>query len=457
MKILVLSDMGQHNYHVGDEAMGIAAADEMIARGHDVVFLTRDPEHTRTHIGTGVDYFHTLQFPWPPAEREARFAEFRRFLDGERNFCAPEVEAEFARYVDDVASVDAVLMAGGGNLNSVYGWLLYERAALVAAANFHGKQIAISGQSVGPVLTGHDAQVLGSMLNSADLVSMREPSSQAWCRQRGIASVASVDDATFYAPKERTLPGEGELYLPDRFVSVTFNNLDTDQVIAAAALLDRISNEHGLTAVFVPHQADPSLQNGDVALHQQVADRMKTKSVVLPAVHTDTAVRVHREACIVLTTRYHPAVLALAYGVPSLGLISEAYTDVRLGGAMGHFGMGDFALSLSFLTSTSSPELVFDAFSDLVNRRAEISAQLQVRSEELRTFETQWWDDVATVLAGGEADIPVMAPARPISRATTKQAQYQAQLNAAVREAITTWSLRALNAEADLDRERTYR
>lgn len=456
MKILVLSDMGQQAYHVGDEAMGIAAADEMIARGHEVVFLTKSIAHSKTFIGTGVGYHETLLFPWPPAEREARLVEFRRFLDGERGFTHPTIEADFDRYVAGIAEVDAVLMAGGGNLNSAFGWLLYERAALVLAAQALGKKIVISGQSVGPVLTDTDAQLLGEMLNSVALVGMREPSSQAWCRKRGVFSVAGIDDATFYAPQDRTVPGEGELFLPERFVSVTFNGLDTDQVIAAAQLLDRISEEHGLTPVFVPHMGDPELQNGDVALHQQVAGRMQTRSLVLPVLHTDTAVKVHRAADFVLTTRYHPAVLALAYGVPSLGLISDVYTDVRLGGALEHFGLQNFALSLSFLGSDSAPTLIFDAFSELVERHAEISAFLKQRGEELRVFDAQWWDAVATALGGGEAEIPVLTPAEPISRGASEAAQYQVQLNAGVRNAVAKWSLRALSAEADLDRVQSF-
>lgn len=454
MRILVLSDMGQPVYHVGDEAMGIAAADEMIARGHEVVFLTRSAEHTRTFIGTGVDHIETLLFPWPPAQREARLAELRRFLDGERNFTAPEVEADFARYVEGVASVDAVLMAGGGNMNSRYGWLLYERVALIFTARHLGKPMVVSGQSVGPVLSDHDAVVLTEALNAASLVGMREPTSQTWCRSRGIFSVAGIDDASFYEPAQRLLPSEsGELCLPERYISVTFNGLDRQQVMDAAALLNRASDEMGLTPVFVPHMGDPALADGDVALHQSVAAAMQARSVVLPMVHADTAVRVHRGAELVLTTRYHPAVLALAYGVPALGLLPDAFTDVRLGGALSHYGMEDYALALDLLGSQVAPEAVFDALAELADKRGELSTALLARGEELRAFEKNWWDAVATVLAGATPNYPVLPACAPLTSAEpAKTTGSWRQLNGVVRPLAARLSLELQKTEAELDR-----
>ena len=55
-------------------------------------------------------------------------------------------------FVDAIATMDAVVVSGGGNLNSRYGWLLYERAAAVRAAEHAGVPVYVTGQSLGPVL-----------------------------------------------------------------------------------------------------------------------------------------------------------------------------------------------------------------------------------------------------------------------------------------------------------------
>ncbi|MBM7052109.1 MULTISPECIES: polysaccharide pyruvyl transferase family protein [unclassified Rothia (in: high G+C Gram-positive bacteria)] len=452
MKILVLSDMGQQTYHVGDEAMGIAAADEMISRGHEVVFLTRSTEHSQRFVGAG-DYHPTLPFPWPPADRERYLADLIRFVEGERDFTFPETEADYTRFVEGVAEADAVLLAGGGNMNSRYGWLLYERVALLSVAHHLGKPVVVSGQSLGPVLSGHDAGVLASALSQVDVVSMREVTSFTWCRTRGIAALAGLDDATFYEPGERRLPGEGELYLPEDYLSVTFNHLSDEQVEAAAQLLDRASEELGLAPVFVPHMGDPALGNGDVVLHQRIAERMKARSTVLPMVHADTAVRVHRGAALVLTTRYHPAVLALAYGVPALGLLPDAFTDIRLGGALSHYGLEDFALALDLL---DSPHAVFDALAELHSRRAELSAALTSRGEQLRLFQKKWWDAVAATLTGAEADLPILQPAAPLSSSSQDASGTWRQFNELLRPVARRLSFEAQTAEAEFDRAQSY-
>ncbi|WP_346846210.1 polysaccharide pyruvyl transferase family protein [uncultured Rothia sp.] len=456
MKILVLSDLGQPVYHVGDEAMGIAAADEMTARGHKVVFATRSAEHSQQMIGTGAGYIPTLEFPWPPAEREVFLDDLRRYLfHEERSDPASEQQLRFDRFVADVSSVDAVLIAGGGNMNSRYGWLLYERAALAMTARFLGKPLVVSGQSVGPVLTEHDAHILTELLNSAQLVGMREQTSQTWCAERGIVSTAGIDDAVFYRPQQRTLAGSPtfENFPEGDYLSVTLNGLSEKQTERIAALLDRIFVSTGLRSVFVPHMGNPEFQDGDVHTHSAVAALMESPTTVVPLVHADQAAELHRRASIVLTTRYHPAVLAMAYGVPAMGLIPDAFTDIRLSGALAHFGLEDFAIPLALLTAEST----FEAFSELVERRSYLSEQLRPRGEQLREFESKWWDDVAATFAGERVSPEGVSRADSLSSAGRSQENSGWQkFNSEIRAEFSALSLEAHQAEANLDRALTW-
>lgn len=456
MKILVLADLGQPVYHVGDEAMGIAAADELIARGHEVIFATRNPEHSLQMIGTGIDYVHTLEFPWPPAEREAYLDELERFLfHQERTEPADEKQRRLEQLVEDISRADAVVIAGGGNMNSRYGWLLYERAALGMVARFLEKPLVISGQSVGPVLTERDSHTLTHLLKSAQLVGMREESSQAWCAERGITTVAGIDDAVFYAPGQRHVPGEDADMVfaedfPAEYLSVTLNGLTAEQMKEVAALLDKISEKTGLASVFVPHMGNPEIQDGDVATHRGVAEQMRSHAVVLPILHADTATKIHRGAAAVLTTRYHPAVLAMVQGVPALGLLPDAFTDMRLGGALAHFGLQDFAIPLALLGADSTESACFE----LLNRRAEISKKLVERGELLRGFKNRWWDAVAQVCAGQKVNLAGVDCVEPVE--VPESCSDWRELNAPVRQAFSALSLQAHQMEAEYDRAQTW-
>ena len=86
----------------------------------------------------------------------------------------------------------------GGNLNSRYGWLLYERAAIALVAQYAKIPVFVSGQSIGPVLSPRDEEVLLRMLRSAASVAVRERSSYEWCREHDLKALAGVDDASDY-------------------------------------------------------------------------------------------------------------------------------------------------------------------------------------------------------------------------------------------------------------------
>ena len=90
--MLVIGDIGQHTYHVGDEAMTIASAQALSEGGAAVTLMTRDVDHSARYIGAAVnheavnheaaqheagapyEYLPFFLFPWAPAERELTLA-----------------------------------------------------------------------------------------------------------------------------------------------------------------------------------------------------------------------------------------------------------------------------------------------------------------------------------------------------------------------------------------------
>ena len=457
-RVLVIGDIGQHTYHVGDEAMTIASAAALSEGGAAVTLMTRDVGHSARYIGAAVNheavnheaaqheagapyaYLPFFLFPWAPAERELTLAALECVLtqlhaDRERPsvtelVALPQVQAlpevlhplaqtveRMVEFADAIATMDAVVVSGGGNLNSRYGWLLYERAAAVRAAEHAGVPVYVTGQSLGPVLNPEDAQVLERMLRTARSVTVREHSSLAWCRERGIDARLSVDDATDYLPASpaRTLhyaegvsAGQALDELPERYVCVTVNECTEQQAQQIACLLDNMWREHGYAPVFLSHFGDPqNPESGDIHTHQRIAEQLSpsTPATLLPILHADQSVTVHRGAAFTLTSRYHPAVFSAAAGIPVLALVPDAFTQMRVGGALRQYGLGEFTLPLGMLAG-GVPELMVAA----ALRHAAVASDAR-RTKLLEVLRTERAYLLAQILGSGKCAAPAPFPA----------------------------------------------
>lgn len=447
-RVLVIGDIGQHTYHVGDEAMTIASAAALSEGGAAVTLMTRDVDHSARYIGAAVNheagtpygYLPFFLFPWAPAERELTLAALECVLtqlhaDREHPSIAelsvlPQVQAlpevlhplaqtveRMVEFADAIATMDAVVVSGGGNLNSRYGWLLYERAAAVRAAEHAGVPVYVTGQSLGPVLNPEDAQVLERMLRTARSVTVREHSSLAWCRERGIDARLSVDDATDYLPASpaRTLhyaegvsAGQALDELPERYVCVTVNECTEQQAQQIARLLDGMWREHGYAPVFLSHYGDPQdPTSGDIQAHQRIAERLSpsTPATLLPILHADQSIAVHRAAAFTLTSRYHPAVFSAAAGIPVLALVPDAFTQMRVGGALRQYGLGEFTLPLGMLAG-GVPELMVAA----ALRHAAVASDAR-RTELLEVLRAERAYLLAQILGSGKCTAPAPFPA----------------------------------------------
>ena len=447
-RVLVIGDIGQHTYHVGDEAMTIASAQALSEGGAAVTLMTRDVGHSARYIGAAVnheagapyEYLPFFLFPWAPAERELTLAALECILaqlhaDRERPsitelVALPQVQAlpdvlhplaqtveRMVEFADAIATMDAVVVSGGGNLNSRYGWLLYERAAAVRAAEHAGVPVYVTGQSLGPVLNPEDAQVLERMLRTARSVTVREHSSLAWCRERGIDARLSVDDATDYLPASpaRTLhyaegvsAGQALDELPERYVCVTVNGCTDQQAQQIARLLDGMWREHGYAPVFLSHFGDPqNPESGDIQVHQRIAEQLSpsTPAALLPILHADQSITVHCGAAFTLTSRYHPAVFSAAAGIPVLALVPDAFTQMRVGGALRQYGLGEFTLPLGMLAG-GVPELMVAA----ALRHAAVASDAR-RTELLEVLRAERSYLLAQILGSGKCAAPAPFPA----------------------------------------------
>lgn len=398
MRIAVLADLGQEVYHVGDEAIGHAACAELERRGATVVLLTRDVEDTRSHFGP-VAAVPTLAFPWPPAQRADYLRRVTAMAAGQEVPDAPVSDL-----LGTLSSCDGLLIAGGGNLTSTYGWLLDERVAVARLADSLGMPVVISGQTLGPVLDEVDAANVASMVQVCRWAGFRDEVSCS--RARSLATEAAgrivdtLDDATFWWPEAKVpRPAAGS---DGPHVVVTLapgtGSLDSQEVAAAVgSALGRFLAAREGRVTFVPHMGTPGATDGDVAFHEAVAAALGRPATLRPIADAAEAAALVAGADLVVTSRFHPAVFALSHAVPVLALTATEYDVVRLEGLLNRWGMPGWTLALAGCRTSALSEGLEAVWQD----RAAIATHLENRRPELRAAHHDWWDAVVEALRDG--------------------------------------------------------
>lgn len=411
LRVALLCDVDQSVYHVGDEAIGLVGARQLAARGLDVVMVSRGEKHGPD--GSPPDEaIEALTFPWPEVDRERYLDEIVRVLAGDASALPPEDKLH--RIIEQIRGVDALVIGGGGSLNSRYGWLLYERAATALVASALGKPVVLTGQSVGPDLSVTDAEVLGRLLDACVLAGVRDADSLALARSvrpRHPALVQTLDDAVL-------LEGLDGVELVER-ISVTIGSdpyplPDDDVVAVAASVVDGLADRTGAEIELVPHMADPDTGGGDLDMHERIAARLRHAATALPIRPAEeTALRQAGSAWIV-TTRFHPVVFGTASAASVLALPMNRYGRSRIDGALENTGFSGGSVPLAALWDPASggPSALLDPVLDaLVDGAATERAHLRSRRAAARERATAWWDRVAAALRGvapaaGPAAVP---------------------------------------------------
>lgn len=420
MKVALLCDVDQTVYHVGDEAIATMSARRLEARGHRVVRLSRHEKYGPG--GTAPEEsIPALIFPWPLTDRARYLDEIRRVLAGDRD-ALPAHDKLFG-IIERLRTVGGVVIGGGGSLNSRYGWLLDERLATALVARSLGKQVVLTGQSLGPELTLADRESLRELLDLCSLVGLRDAHSVRLARELcpdHPALVHTLDDAV-------GLGLDGEATAPDpELLSVTLGG-DTaplpreDTIALSCALIEALVERTGARVELVPHMADPDEGGGDLALHAEVAERLRVPATVLPLEQDETAAARTARAGWVLSTRFHPVVFGTAGGCAVLALPLNRYGLSRMDGALANAGLTGAAVPAAALwdpVAAGPSTMVTTVVDALVDGRPQEAAHLESVRPRLLAAAESWWDRVAQTLetppdSAGEASSGAGAPAVP--------------------------------------------
>ncbi|CAN5523632.1 hypothetical protein BH10ACT6_BH10ACT6_01990 [soil metagenome] len=373
MHIAIIGDIGPLDdmIHVGDEAMFDAAVRELRARGVErFTALSSNPSDTAARYGVEAVL---------PLSRGGSLEALRAV----------------------VASADGVLVAGGGNISSVWPSHIVERANLARLAEQLGRPFVVSGQTIGPVLTDADRATVSRMLASAHLVGTREAASAALVAGLGVPAerlARNADDASFLGDAVPTAGASAA----EPYALITLarhvGNVDSERALGAyAGVLDAVAERTGLELVFHAHFG--SLRGdvrGDSIVHAAVAQRLRSGRVrIVPTIDGENSAALARSAALVVTSRYHPAVFAGPGGIPTIGIPVDEYTDVKLRGALDSFGQ-DGILPVDQLLAHGGADTVGTVWA----ARAETRERGIRIAETAHANTTAWWDRVLGAFGG---------------------------------------------------------
>jgi colanic acid/amylovoran biosynthesis protein len=286
----------------------------------------------------------------------------------------------------EVAAADVVILAGGGNICSLYPGLLQERLAVGALARRHRAQLIVVSQTIGPVLAPADVTAVARLLAGASVVGVREHFSLEMLARLGVAAHLHPDDA---------LPLDQAPQAPEPYIAVTLHHGHRGLDLGAIAqALDELARWTGWSLVFVPHFESATAVWSDARTAEQLAALLTVHLQILPISRAQETIDVTSRASLIVSTRYHPLVFGLGLGVPCIGIVQDAYHHVKLAGALAHAGLGELTVP------ATSPHLA-KTLHDAAARRRDIAALLAARRAQWHAMREEHEARVRAALCQG--------------------------------------------------------
>lgn len=400
-RVFVVADIGEGDRgwrHVGDEAMFWANCSRLMAQGVDITACTRgvDPALRSIEQVERIDVWDSYDGV-PKACAMALASMAMRWIPA----AAKAARTRYSVLTQAIRNSDAVLISGGGNLNSVWPGHLYFRAIVCLAARILAKPVFIAGQTVGPIEGLAPCMALRLVAGSTQTFAVRDRSfSSRSLESCGLASagvVEVVDDAFAFAELRQT-SRRSHLVLGATLSTPYDDNADRTPEILAEAL--QRADIGDVRVVGVPHEFDA---NGSADVACLLSFTSKLASDVETGVHTaadlaelcrsrrqrlDEVVRgLTVETDCLITTRYHGAVFAIGACVPTLFVARNAFERNRFQGLIDSTGLhflGPFIIDLRESTTAAIAASVCELVLHRSELRRRMSAELTAQVSGFR-------------------------------------------------------------------------
>lgn len=418
MRIVVIGDVGWSNfYHLGDEAMTELAIDEIRRRDRSdqITLIAGDPEHAQELYE--VDSISRIGFRG--GDRRFNERRQRQVLEHAQGKASLGKDDSALAVIEAVRNADAVLVAGGGNLNSMFPQHIFERETLCRIAQHFDVPYGFTSQTVGPRVDPDDRRRLREVFSRAAFVGAREAHTHALLSDFNLPDGVlhrMVDDAFSLGPREEDREAIADL-TDGPFVIASFAEKPSSKLISQdeyhrliASTLAQIAEEHDCRVLLVPHGAHPmpgqsirdQSANTTIA-HYAADDRVQTVRMVTAR----ELAALSEQALLVIGSRYHAGIFAVRAGVPAISLAPHAYSSVRMRGAHGNVGLDEFVFDIDSWQNG----VVLEAVRESLCRRDELTQHCAHVREQRLTEHEIWWDFLLARLKNKRPrKLPVFAP-----------------------------------------------
>lgn len=377
-RALIIGDVGPVDgvFHVGDEAMTERAIAELRSRGwQHITVISANPDDTSRRYS--VDSVSTSDV--------AR---------------ADEDQSDILSGI--LADSDLVVVAGGGNLNDFWPGHVDLRLRVCEAASEQLVDIVITGQGLGPFCTERGQERVRRLLDTARLVGVRDPQSHALCVEWGLSAdkvFVGVDDAyERLSDFSGVSPGLPDT-TPPKYAVASFTqwhgglSSPEEHLEVCVQLVKELNVVTDLPVLLVPQEGSLSdARVHDVALHDQIEAVLGANIAKSLAISAPTTCReLIRQSQMVLSSRFHPVVFAMAEAVPALGVVVDHYSYAKLGQALS--GQGSLAITIP--APLFNAQDAHEAISVVWEARDLIRSTLTDTYSTVREYQTAWWDLVS--------------------------------------------------------------
>lgn len=402
MSIVIIGDIGWRNhYHLGDDAMTEAAIEQLRLRGHEDLILTAgDPDAATELYGLPAVPRFGFSGRW---DRARSLAWLDRVVD-EADRTHPAIAA--------IASSEALLIAGGGNLNSRYFHLALDRLCAVRLARRFDVTVFVSSQTVGPFTDDVDEALVIEIARSARLFGARDTASHRLI-SRHTPVTHTMDDAAALSPSPLA-PPTGRYIVGSFAPNPEGSGLtDVEYIDQIAHTLDRLSTELDADVVLIPHMGplhgDPT--GVDQRVHAEIIGSTKSGRVRATGIMmARDAISHTAHAILSISTRYHPVVFAPMVGTPAIGIALNYYSSIRMRGALENTGLSAFVAPAETWFSGGVEAMAVELAARADEFAEHIAGVRSTRERELRA----WWDAISSEIRGAAttpaADLTPAAP-----------------------------------------------
>lgn len=410
MKVLVIGGVGSNN--IGDDAMLVNVIHdvEKFFPGSEIKVFVEEPD-TCSYLKDVVKYpmvksINKYFIPYSKGRldwlRELFADEWtiknKRIIARGMNLVnnINDIESqtdlpEFVRVaVRTILESDIIIDVGGANLNELWKVYFYEKCFNFLLAGKAGKKLYLSGQSVEPIKTDLDRQLLIQALNAATDITTRERISEQYIRKIGVTTPVETtgDDAlTLACPPpgeiDRLFRQEG-LSGSEEYIGFQFRDyldLKNPEVYRKIAeIIDEAIEQSGLSVLCIPFHYGISDERTDV---EKVISLCRNRDRIFKVKGHYDAIQIKgfvSKMKICFGISYHFYIYSASLGIPVLPLYKGAHYTQKFNGLTELFGLQDLKVDLE---STGT-----DQFSEIVRsfllRREEIQHTLAENNSKLK-------------------------------------------------------------------------